>query len=202
MVPRLDSSLDLRWWRAVLSDITWGRLHTFWHAGARRDDVDSVVNANVIHYLGRGAEAERVVPWLREIIRRGNEESSDKWYRSRSAFYHAVSRCHASGIPGLSDIAEPMLLSFESVTSSNGMIGADSLQTAMALCAIINFDQPLDQHAASFRYLESQQQSDGGWGAHPIYHDGRPSPQISWSSRAVTTGFCIEALARSRGQTS
>jgi hypothetical protein len=197
MVPRLDSSLNLRWWRAVLSDITWGRLHTFWHAGARRDDIDSVVNANVIRYMGPGAEADRVVPWLRDIIRRGNEESSDKWYRSRAAFYYAVSRCHASGIPGLSDLAEPMLVSFASVTSSDGMIGTDPLQTAMALCAIINFGQSPGRHASSFRYLESQQQNDGGWGAHPIYHDGRPIPLISWSSRAVTTGFCVEALARS-----
>ena len=198
MVPRFDSSLNARWWWIVLTDITPGRLFSFWRAGARRDDVDSVVNANVLRYLGIRPETARVIPWLRDIAERGGEESSDKWYRSRAAFYYAVSRCHASGIPGLSDLSDRMLKSFASVTAPDGMIGADVLQTAMALAAIINFDAPLGGHEKSFRYLASSQMDDGGWGAHPIYHDGRPQPQISWSSRAVTTGFCIEALARGK----
>jgi hypothetical protein len=199
MVPRFDGALDARWWWIVLTDITVGRLFSFWHAGARRDDVDSVVNANVLRYLGLQAETARVVPWLREIAERGAEESSDRWYRSRAAFYHAVSRCHASGIAGLGDLSERMLVSFAAVTDRDGMIGSDALQTAMALCAMINFGVPLEGHEMSFQYLASSQMDDGGWGAYPIYHDGRAQPRISWSSREVTTAFCVEVMARARG---
>jgi len=196
MIPRLKPVKSLHWWWLMLTDQTYGRAVTFWRSGASRDDVDSVVNANVLLYLGDVPETERVARWLREIAVAGEEEKTDRWYRSRPAFYYALSRCYSTGHAKLGDLATSLRRSFAEIVQPNGCIGSDILQTALALCAIENFKLPMDGYVASVRYLLEQQQDDGGWDWCPVYYDGRTEPQLSWGSRSVTAGFCIEALQK------
>ena len=195
MVPRRDARIDLRWWWTILGDMNRGRAFDFWHGGAARDDVDGVVNANVLLYLGERKGTERVIAWLEEQSRERREASSDKWYRSTAAFYYALSRCFERGIESFASVKARMVEAFDDMVAPGGQVGGDPLQTALALCAIVNFGLPADRYEKSFAYLIEAQHDDGGWGSFPFYHDGRPAPLMSFASRAVTTGFCIEALS-------
>ena len=197
IVPRLANTSSARWWWVVLTDVTYGRLVTFWRAGAQRGDIDSVVNANVVHYLGNRAESVPVVRWLVEVSSTGLEESSDKWYRNRFAFYYAVSRCYAAGIEGLEPAIENMKRSFCVAIAPDGRIGSNELDTALAVCAMANAEGTPDSLGKSVQYLMDTQDADGGWESRPFYFDGRLEPKMAWGSRAITTGFCLEALARS-----
>jgi hypothetical protein len=192
LVPRLRPVSSLEWWRVVLTDITIGRLTSFWNAGAKRDDIDSVVNANVVRYLAWRPETEAAIRWLHEVASQGKEKSSDKWYRSAAAFYYAVSRCHAARIEGMSGFDAP----FERYLESKASLEANDLEAAMILCSLQNFKTQTDAQAQVATRLLASQSADGGWASFPVYFDGRDEPLISWGSRAVTTGFCLQALVR------
>lgn len=197
IIPRVTLRAGARWWRTVIGDITWGRAVSFWRAGASRGDVDSVVNANVLLYLGERDVTEPVIERLLDIAESGHEDRTDRWYRSVPAFYYAVSRAYARGIDRLAPAGERLDSRYASLGHPDGRIGEDSLQIAMAVCSLMNFGHPPAAYERSLEYLAGTQESDGGWAANPIYFDGRPVPQIAWSSRSVTTAFCIEALVRS-----
>ena len=194
MTPRLRRS-TFRWWKVVLRDATWGRAVTFWRSGAARGDVDAVVNANVLLYLGEREETQTVIRWLLEVARARQEDATDKWYRSVPAFYYALSRCVANGIESVRSAGAHLDSRYSPMTSADGRIGGDALQTAMAVSSLVNFAFPLATYAHSISYLLDAQSEDGGWGSFPVYYDGRSDPRIAWSSRSLTTALCIEALA-------
>ncbi len=196
MIPRPKFSANARWWWTVLSDMNYSRLVTFWRDGAKRGDIDTVINANVLLYLGERPETEAVIRWLLETANAGLEEDTDKSYRSRAAFYYAVSQCYRSGMVRFDEAKPAMQRAFSTIAHPNGKIGENVLQTALAACAVLNFELPLHAYHASFDYLLATQASDGGWEAFPFYYDGLPQPTMTWGSRAVTTGFCVEALVR------
>ena len=197
MVPRITFSANARWWLTVLSDSTYGRLVTFWRTNATHGDIDSVVNANVLLYLGERSETQQVILWLLATAEAGREEESDKWYRSRAAFYYAVSRCYAEGIDQLEGAKEAFGQALSTITHKDGQIGNNALQTSLAACAMMNFGFPVEAYTPSLGYLSRTQQTDGGWESFPLYYAWRSGPIASFGSRAVTTGFCLEALARS-----
>src|SRR5919199_1111808 len=68
-------------------------------------DVDGIVNANVLAYLGDGPHAEPVVRRLVEVFRSGEEGRCDSWYRGPFTFYYAVTR---TGLPGFGAIADEL----------------------------------------------------------------------------------------------
>jgi hypothetical protein len=181
----------------AVQDANYSRLFKFWqHSGASRDDVQTVVNANALLYLGESSDTEPVIAWLCEVASRGLEENTDKSYRSRPAFYHALSRCFLNGIERFGVVKESLERSLAELSLANGRIGEDELQTALAVSAKLNFRIPVEQCAESIIFILQSQLSDGSWESCPFYYDGRAIPEISWGSRATTTGFCIEALAR------
>ncbi len=188
-----------RWLWIVGGDISWGRLVTFWRAGAARWDVDAVVNANVVHYLGERIETTSAIEWLLEIAHDGSEEASDKWYRSAAAFYYAVSRCYAKGMTRFGEVRPRLTEVMSTLTSDDGTIGGDVLQTAMFLCAVSNFGITPTAYRQSVELILGLQDKNGGWDPCPIYCDGRATPLITFASSAATTGFCLEALAGWRG---
>ena len=196
IIPRLTPHANIQWLNIVLGDVTAGRMFAFWNGGAARGDVDSVVNANVLAYLGETRETEPVVDWLLEIARTGEERQSDKWYSSVAAFYYAVSKCHARGIMRLGSAMAFFDRALEGMVHADGRIGADVIQTAIALCARLNFRMSMDEYAASIRFILDEQADDGSWDSCPIYFDGRDQPRITHGSRVATTGFCVEVLSR------
>lgn len=168
----------------------------FRKTSAAPGDVDAVVNANTLHYLGRRAETENVVAWLLDILAEGREESCDKWYDSRLAVWYFMSRALSSSAPEAgAPIARHILASSPST----------ALELALAICGLNYWRQPVPELFVE-RLLEAQR-SDGAWPRGPLYHGGRerkpdgsfaqPHPDTPrWGSEELTTAFCIEALSR------
>jgi hypothetical protein len=82
---------------------------------------------------------------------------------------------------------------------------ANALETALGACALFSCNARPPE--ATIEALIAAQRADGRWPREPLYHGGRkrdgdgvfaaPDRHTPyWGSEALTTGFCIEALAR------
>ena len=198
-VPRFSSILHPRVWTSLLREATWQRLLVIWKVSeASYDDVDGVVNANVLRYLGGGASSAPVIAWLQDVILQGRESECDKWYRDPYTFYYAVAQCIRAGVDGFPSIGPQVKARLLSMSREDGCIGHNPMHTALSLCVISSLSPdaiPDAQHG--IEYLLSTQSSDGGWDSAPHFYGG-PQKSVSWGSRELTTGFCLEALSRYR----
>ncbi|HYC92332.1 MAG TPA: hypothetical protein VEO54_24195 [Thermoanaerobaculia bacterium] len=180
--PRLRWLRDPRMW--LIAAARWR--HPFVHyrafrvAGAREHDLDAVVNANVLYYLGRTAATEPIVPFLLRVLRERAEVGCDKWYDHRLGIWYFLSRALRHAGAG----ARPLLL--ERLRSEPV---ETPLEHAFAACVLLDCDAPADAHIASI--VETQLDS-GGWPRAMVYGD-------EWDGRgseSLTTAFCLEALSR------
>ena len=196
-VPRFSSILHPRVWTSLLREATWQRLLVIWKVTeASYNDVDGVVNANVLRYLGNRVETRPVIKWLLEIIEDEKEAESDKWYRDPFTFYYAIAQCARSGVSAFNNIAPRACSRLLSFLRQDGCIGDNPLHTALALCAIADLcPDRLSETKLAIDYLLSTQASDGGWSSAPHFYGG-PNKFVSWGASELTTGFCLEALCR------
>jgi hypothetical protein len=195
IIPRLRSPFHFNYWRVLLSDANYQRMVAYWRLyPARRDDVEPVVNANALLYLGLRPETRAVIDYLIATAAAGAEHT-DKYYCNAYAFYHAASRCYARGIEELAPLKSMMERHLVS-DFHDGRIGPTSLHTALALCACLNFGVWNSGMDAAVSYLLQSQMPDGGWPWAPFYFDGRAEPTVEFGARSLTTGFCVEVLAR------
>lgn len=188
------------------------RSRAFWRVAARRwrspataflfwrrteadpQDIDGVVNANVLRYLGDGPWTPPVVGFLAHIVRRGQEAGCDKWYRSALAFHHALSRCARRGVSGLEPLREPALARVLAARAGDdGAIGTSALETALGAIALRNWGGAEDELAAARAHLAATQAPDGSWETAPMYYGG-PLELRWWGSRELTTSLCLDAL--------
>ena len=191
-IPRAKFGGTLRYWQFLLGDLNAGRAFGFWkRTSARRDDVDCVVNANVLLYLGERPETRAVVDYLLRILDSGAEATCDKWYHDPSVFWYAVSRAYAAGVVSLGDGQEVIL---RRIAERERPTAENDLRTALHACSFLNFRQQNPALESAIEYLVSAQQHDGGWASSPFY--GGPAMASVWGSRELTTGFCVEALSR------
>lgn len=162
----------------------------FTRTSAKPFDVDAVVNANVLFYLGYIPE---VVDHLLDVLRESRERHCDKWYESPLVVWYFFARALQRTSPeGLDRIR----------TKLSAARPANALEQALAACALVSCGGTPDVDALLAMQLES-----GAWPAAPVYHGGRarkrdgtfgePHPDTPhWGSEAWTTAFALEALAR------
>ncbi len=162
------------------------------------NDVDSVVNANVLCYLGERPETHRVIDYLNEIIKLNKEADSYFYYLDDLALYYMMSRAFFRGVSrleaGRQKVGGRVLERLEETRTLE-----DPLLASLALCTLLNYSfKPGHNAKQVLDSLLSTQQSDGGWPLTAFYAGPEfPIPHCVWhGSRALTTGFCLEALAR------
>ncbi|HEV3001352.1 MAG TPA: hypothetical protein VGW75_11485 [Solirubrobacteraceae bacterium] len=160
-------------------------------------DVDGIVNANVLAYLGEGPHAAPVVARLTEVFRAGEEGRCDSWYRGPFTFYYAVTRTR---LRGFDPIADELCARIRAAAAPDGRIGDGPLDTALAACALCNLGAEPELRERACDWLARVQAPDGSWPAAAFYYAGpREDPPLPrWGSPELTTGFCLEALARCR----
>jgi hypothetical protein len=165
----------------------------FWQTVCRPSDLDAVVNANVLHYLGATAETRPVITHLLAVLRDDRETSCDKWYNNRFVVWYFFSRALHQVAPEARDLIEPKL-----ARAAPG----DALDRALAACSLLYWNR-----LPAIDALVGAQLDSGGWPSAPLYHGGRlrrrdgsfALPELdapSWGSEELTTAFCIEALSR------
>jgi len=174
-------------WRHPL--VTW---QFFRRTSARPSDVDAVVNANALFYLGLRDETRAAAAYLLDVVRQNREAACDKWYDNPFAVWYFLAR--ALGAEAGEMIAEKI----------DNATPATALDAALAACALASCGR-----VADVAPLLAQQLPSGGWPTAALYHGGRlrrrdgsyaePHPDAPrWGSEELTTTFAIEALARHR----
>jgi hypothetical protein len=165
----------------------------FRRTSAKPFDVDAVVNANVLHYLGALPETRPVVDHLLNVLRENREKTCDKWYDNPFVVWYFFSRALCGVAPEAGEIIGRKIAEAKP---------ANVLEHALGVCSLLDWNRT----AAIEPLLRSQQES-GAWPAAALYHGGRtrrrdgsfaePHPDTPrWGSEELTAAFCIEALAR------
>lgn len=183
------------YWRAALSGTRAPlQRRAFWRlTEAEPDDVDAVVCANVLAFLGDRAETAATAAYLTEIVRTGREATSDKWYHRPLAVHHAIARAFACGAASLGSARGAAIGRIVEHARPGGEFGDGALDTSLAVCALRDWgweSRALDEAVES---LVSAQQADGSW-AKEIYYVGGPKASARWGSPELTTSFCVRAL--------
>jgi len=202
VLPRLRWTTHLSYWRIALREVV--KLRQLYYLCKLNDckpnDLDAVVNANVLHYLGERPETRPIIQYLIHVIEEQAEETCDRWYGSRFSFYYFVSRNHTAGIRALEPVGNTIVERIKSYAHPDGVIGSHILHTALAACALMDWqdwkDHPVVLDDAIQAILRARR-SDGGWQKFPFYYSGQ-TKKFAWGSDEVTTGICLEALSRYR----
>jgi len=72
-------------------------------------EIDCVVNANVLLYLGENEHTRAAVDYLIGVVERNEEADCSKYYRDPLAFYYMLSRACYSGVTSLRKTREAVL---------------------------------------------------------------------------------------------
>ena len=197
MVTRIPPRFNAAWWRLVLAEWkTPKRTIRYWRMNApTRNGVDSVVNANVLFYLGNIAEVRRTADYLLRTIAAGNETPSDLWYQETNIVDYFFSRLFLRGFDQLEPGRQIMLDRIRASAREDGLLGGSVLETAMGVCALMNLGIMSADMSPWIEKLLQTQQADGAWPRQIIYWGG-PDRKVGWGSEEVTTAYCLEALSR------
>ncbi len=195
--------LRLRWtknktyWKIVLTELYHPvKSILFWQSGeASRNDIDAVVNANVLYYLGENKYTKPIIKHLINIIDEGREDNCDTWYRNPLSVYYFISRNYFIGIDSLKPVREKIIERILKKAKPDGCLGENSLDTALCCCTLMNLKHESGELENAINYLIQNQQETGEWERWILYYGG-PKLLLGWGSEELTTGFCLEALER------
>jgi hypothetical protein len=170
-----------------------GRFLT-WVLRGDRNDVDSVVNANVLWYLGDRPETWAASEYLNTLIVEGAEAESSCHYEDSLMLYYPISRAWQSGVTRLEGACRALPPRIAARQQADGSFG-NSVNSALAICTLLNLGKP--RHPAVARAVGSllaEQRADGSWPRVAVWHGP------GWyGSEELSTGLCVEALARVLG---
>ena len=157
------------------------------------DDVCAVVNANALMYLGETEGTRQAIDYLLKIFSDGTEDKEIVFYAHRMSLYYFASRALAKGVKALSPAKPAIVQRILAQQRPDGSFG-DELLTGLAVCALLNLAERPERLDQAVQYLISTQREDGSWKRIPMY--GGPPTPTTFGSADLTTGICLEALAR------
>lgn len=168
-----------------------GRFRTFLTDGG--NNVDAVVNANVLFYLGDREETRAACRYLLGVVSGGHERDASRYGVDDLSFYYVLSRAYFAGANDLGACRGPVLERIAARRREDGSFG-DELATALAIASLHNFagGEP-EELAAAVRFLLSRQRRDGSWPRATFYVD---FDRGLYGSEELTTAFAVEAIAR------
>lgn len=159
------------------------------------NDVDGVVNANVLLYLGERPETTAARDIVAAAINEDREAQSTIYYLDPLALYHAVARAYAHGVQGFSACRDAVLAKVE---APRGPL--DALSAALRIATRLGFGASGGALDDDVRFLLASQSPDGSFARAAFYTGPEPpAPHaVWWGSEELTTALAIEALARYR----
>jgi hypothetical protein len=191
--------INKTYWLLALRELKYPlRALWFWTNGeCRKNDVDAVVNANILYYLGENAHTAPVIPFLLQIIEDHQEAGCDKWYQNIFQVYYAIARNFHKGVHALEPAREPIIERIRARMQPDGCIGHSTGDTAMAITTLLNFGYIPEALEKAVDYLLKTVSPNGSWPRHAMCWSGR-AQLVAWGSEELTTALCLEALARYR----
>jgi hypothetical protein len=172
-----------------------GLFYTWVGDAAPEYDIDSVVNANVVFYLGDRDETRGACRYLIDTIESDRESDSYRYYLDDMILYYAVSRAYARGASSLGGAKEAIVEKVLRRSEDDGSFG-DELATACAVCSLVDFGyKGIRRLRDAARYLEEHQSADGSWRRIAMFCQ----PGRYYGSEELTTALCLEALTNVAG---
>lgn len=162
-----------------------------------RNDIDGVVNANMLFYLGYSNSTVPIVKLLLKIVEENKEADCDRTYRNPFTFYYYVSRNYFKGIKELEPARQPIISRILESANANGQLGTSVMDNALAACTLLNLNYYGKELENSIQSILDTQQTAGNWVRWHFFYSG-PKKAAGWGSEELTTSFCLEALARFR----
>jgi hypothetical protein len=154
-----------------------------------RLNVDVVVNANVVAYLGERAETRAAIDYLVGVLG-SSPIAASAYYPDTFALFHAVSRAYQRGVKGLAVVRDSVV---SAVAARVGTQGAgNALLDAQAMLTLLNFNSWSAAGDIAFEALLRHQQENGAWPRVAAYL----GPAPFYGSEEVTTAYALEAVAR------
>lgn len=196
-ITRFKLVKNRTYWRVSLKELL-NPLESFIYwikVEATRKEIDGVSNANVLYYLGQRPETEPAIDYILKIIKENTEADCDLWYRDSFFVYYFFSRNYYSGIERLKPIVQPVIDRILAQEKPGGGLGECILDTAWAICTLLNFGHSCPQLDRAVHYLLEKQLPSGSWPRWLAYYGG-PKKVLGWGSEELTTAFCIEAICR------
>lgn len=180
------------------------------------NDVDIVVNANVLHALGRFGrlDAAGVADSIGVInsavsggIHRSGADRLSQYYPDNHMLHYSVARALREG--GVSDLAPAAALLTSDLlgsaqADSAGRVfwdrGDPHLNTALAAAALADGGFTGETLDRAIEYLIAEQNPETGAWRAGVFFVGRfdNGIEVSWVSSAVTTAFALEAICKQR----
>jgi hypothetical protein len=160
-----------------------------------KENVDWVVNANVLLYLGKNDLT--VCSYINQVIKM--DKFSSIYYPSKLAFYYMVSRAFKHGIASLGENKDKIVQLILDCQKKSGIFG-NSLELALSLNALFNFNYYGKEIDSGINYLLERQSVNGSWKkavfflGPPFWFLATPPRYRYYGSEELTTAFCIEAL--------
>lgn len=195
LIPHRDRPAPRFWWavRDEFRRSTRARRQELWtNSEAWPDDVDGVVNANVVRYLGPEYAPAAAVEFVVSIIADGTEDDCDSWHRNRSTLYASVADGHRRGISAFAPLG-PVIT--ERITERlDALAAGPALDCAQSLVALHRFGAPSAPCNRLHEALLDSQLQDGSWERSVFYYGG-PQEVFGWASEALSTAVAIQALS-------
>ena len=178
-----------------------GRFLTWMYSGdeaaSAPNAVDSVVNANVLAYLGDRPETRAAQTWLERLVEERRESGTAPYYLTTMDLYAAMARaCH---------LAPPVFAGLRTTLASRIVEQLESRDEPVDVLRMAQGMTALDQLGVSGgdeavrRTLEGlleAQRADGGWPDCSLMK-GRPGTAVGlFTSEALTAACCVGAMAR------
>ena len=163
-----------------------------------QNDIDSVVNSNVVFYLGEREETKNTIEFLNKIISENEEEDTYWYYLNNLSLYYMISRAYFNGVESLYQSAYSVIHKVTSKQQNDGSFG-DELGTALAVSTLLNFDfNDLSVLMKGIDFLLDTQSDNGMWKKSAFYAGPRyPISHSVWfGAEVLTTALCVETLAR------
>ncbi|MEX6687847.1 hypothetical protein QTN47_10100 [Danxiaibacter flavus] len=172
----------------------------FWHVNeCTRGDIDLGINTNILYYLGDIPETAPIIDAIIKTINECNEHDCDKWYRNPFTIYYLVSRAYNRGVKKLQPVVAPIIERILKTASADGQLGKSILDTALGVISLINFGYTSEGLHKAVDFIIQNQKNHGDWSRWLFYYGG-PKLLKGWGSEELTTGFCIESLARYKNE--
>jgi hypothetical protein len=150
------------------------------------EDVDPVVNANAVLYLGERSDTVPAIRFIIETVQKKHARWS-LYYEDRLALFYAVARAYRHSAPALSVLGNR--IADEILERCHQSEKLTPLQAALAAAALLTFAPGSSAAGTLLRLILDSQRADGGWDAFAFYN--------VWGSEELTTALCLETLALS-----
>lgn len=196
LIPHRTKFAPRYWWavRDEFRGVTRQRRAELWeNSEAWPGDVDGVVNANVIRYLGPAHAPPEAVRWIVDIIRSEREDDCDSWHRNRFTLYSSIADGRRRGITAYDALAPTLVDRIVDRIDDRDGVGPP-LDTALALVALHHLDGPPEACDRLVQSLLDRQRADGSW-ERSVFYFGGPQEVFGWASQALSTATALQALS-------